>query len=128
MFFCRSFVVSSTERLPWGTRLWCVSEKFLSRKIYRISWEGLGEGGSITIFVEMFVSRSTERLPWGTLLSCFSEKYPSSKNLWIRWDGGWGGTEYHVFLLKLFFLSLPKKCAVEPFSVSMNLCSEEVFA
>ena len=40
MFFCRSFVVSSTERLPWGTLLWCVSEKFLSRKIYRISWEG----------------------------------------------------------------------------------------
>ena len=51
MFFCRSFVVSSTERLPWGTLLWCVSEKFLSRKIYRISWEGLGEGGSITIFL-----------------------------------------------------------------------------
>ena len=85
---------------------------------------GLGKEGVSRFFVEMFVSRSTERLPWGTLLSCVSEKYPSRKNLWIKWDGGWGGTEYHVFLLKLFFLSLPKKCAVEPFSVSLILCSE----
>ena len=58
---------------------------------------------------------------------CF-RKIPFEKKLVDKMGGGWGAREYHGFLSKLIFLSAPKKCVAEPFSVSLNLCSEEFFA
>ena len=50
MFFCRIFVVSSTEKLPWGTLLCCVSENSVREKFIGYAGKGVGDGRSITIF------------------------------------------------------------------------------
>ena len=54
---------------------------------------------------------------------CF-RKIPFEKNFVDKM----GAREHHGFLSKLIFLSAKKKCVAEPFSVSLNLCSEEFFA
>ena len=58
---------------------------------------------------------------------CF-RKIPFEKKLVDKMGGGWGARAHHCFLSKLIFLSAKKKCVAEPFSVSLNLCSEEFFA
>ena len=141
---CRIFCVSQYQK-NFEEETFCVSECFACRKILCIRWayhdfvsdifclavpkkiveetcvsESFGCRRSLCISAgyhdflsEYFPSHSTKKFRRGTLF-CFG-KIPLSKNLRDK-RRGW----YHIFLSKLFYLTVPKNFPGETLSFSKN--------
>ena len=108
--FCRFFLSRGTKKLRRRTLL-CLKKVLVSNFFCR------------SFYVPQYRKTSLRNVS----VLCF-RKIPFEKKLVDKMGGGWGAREYHGFLSKLIFLSAPKKCVAEPFSVSLKLCGKKFYA